>query len=177
MQRNHSIGRTAIFVEADIGAIEIEVAIWLIAGLGIDGQPACKLPIDAATGSHFAIGQHGMIQPGNSVVATEIIAHSKVRFLQSRAEIQSQILVPLVFETRRGQNGVEHPLRLELPADTAARNDGILSFHVNADAKYKLKVGVINIGAADFERHVENVRAGPESFTINAGQSFKPNEN
>src|SRR5205823_13657239 len=94
VQRNHSVGCAAIFVEADIGAIEVEVAIWLIAGLGIDGQPACKLPIDAATGSHFTIGQHGMIQPGNSMVATETIAHSEICFLQSRPGIQSQVLVP-----------------------------------------------------------------------------------
>ena len=37
VQRNHSVGRAAIFVEADVGAIKIEDAIWLIAGLRIDG--------------------------------------------------------------------------------------------------------------------------------------------
>jgi hypothetical protein len=37
VQRNHSVGCAAIFVEADVGAIEVEVAIWLIAGLRIDG--------------------------------------------------------------------------------------------------------------------------------------------
>src|SRR6266536_222621 len=118
-----------------------------------------------------------MIQSGDPVVATEIIAHSKIRFLQSRAGIQSQVLVPFVFETRCGQNGVEHPVRLKLPANTAAGNDGKLPFHVYADANYELQIGVINIGAADFERHVEIGRAGPESFAINAGGSFQSNEN
>src|SRR5438105_1510789 len=177
MQRNHSIGRTAIFVEADIGAIEVEVAIWLIAGLGIDGQPACKLPIDAATGSHFAIGQYGMIQPGNSMVATEIIAHSEICFLQSRPGIQSQVLIPFEFETRCRQNRIEHPVRLKFPADAAAGNDGKLSFYVNADANYELQIRIINIGAADLERHVEIGRARPESFAINAGGGFQSNEN
>ena len=37
VQRNHSVGCAAIFVEADVGAIEVEVSIWLIAGLRIDG--------------------------------------------------------------------------------------------------------------------------------------------
>src|ERR1700720_1227745 len=118
-----------------------------------------------------------MIQFGNSVLATEIIAHSEIRFLQGRAGIQSQVLVPFVFETGRGQNGIEHPLRLEFPTNTAAGNDGILSFHVNADTNYELQIRIINIGAADLERHVEIGRAGPESFAINAGGSFQSNEN
>src|SRR5438067_11199395 len=113
-----------------------------------------------------------MIQSGNPVVASELIAHSKIRVLQSRDGIHSQVFVPVVVETRCGQNGVEHPLRLEFPADTAARNDGILSFHVNADANDELQIGIINIGAADLERHVEIGRPGPESFAINAGGSF-----
>src|SRR5437899_3306630 len=92
--------------------------------------------------------------------------------IPSRAGIQSQVLIPFVFEARCGHNGIEHPLRLKFPADTAARNDGILSFHVNADANYELQIRIINIGAADLERHVEIGRARPESFAINAGGSF-----
>src|SRR6266480_4542223 len=118
-----------------------------------------------------------MIQPGNPVVAPELIAHSEIRFLQSRAGIQSQVPIPFVFEARCGQNGIEHPMRLKFPANTAARNDGILSFHVNADTKYELQIGTINIGAADFERHVEVVRSGTESFAINSRGSFQSNEN
>src|SRR5437764_6393089 len=78
VQRNHSVGCAAIFMVADVGAIEVEVAIWLITGLSINGQPACNLPVDTTTGSHFAIGKHGMIQFGNPVLATEIITHTDI---------------------------------------------------------------------------------------------------
>src|SRR5205823_346221 len=118
-----------------------------------------------------------MIQLGNPVVATEIVAYSKICFLQSRAGIQSQVLIPFVFETRCGQNRIEHPVRLKFPADTAARNDRILSFHVNADANYELQIRIVNIGATDLERHVEIGGPGPESFAINAGGSLQSNEN
>jgi hypothetical protein len=79
-----------------------------------------------------------MIQFGNPVLATEIITHPEIRFLQSRAGVQSQVLIPFEFETRGGQNGIEHPARLKFPANTATRKDGILSFHINADADYEL---------------------------------------
>ena len=118
-----------------------------------------------------------MIQFGNPVLATEIIAHSEICFLQGRTEIQSQILVPFVFETGRGQDGIEHPFRLEFPTNTATRNNRILSFHVNADANYELQIWIINIGTANFERHVENIRSRPERFAVNAGGSFQSNEN
>src|SRR5204862_7028616 len=118
-----------------------------------------------------------MIQSGNTVVAPELIAHSKIRFLQSGSGIQRQVLIPFVFEARCGHNGVEHPLRLEFPADTTARNAGILSFHVYADANYELQIGIINIGAADLERHVEIGRSGGGSFAIDGGVSFQSNSN
>src|SRR5437764_15311570 len=107
-----------------------------------------------------------MIQSGNTVVAPELIAHSKIRFLQSGSGIQRQVLIPFVFEARCGHNGVEHPLRLEFPADTTARNDGILSFHVFANANYELQIGIINIGAAEPGRHVELWRSVAESLPI-----------
>src|SRR5207237_1482800 len=116
-------------------------------------------------------------QSGNPVVAPELIAHSKIRFRQSGAGIQSQVLIPFVFEARCGHNGVEHPLRLEFPADTTARNDGILSFHVYADANYELQIGIINIGAADLARHLESMRSRPKSLPLSAGGSFQSNEN
>ena len=56
VQRDHSVGRATVFVEANVSAIKIEVAIWLVTGLSINGQPACNLPVDTTTGSHFAIG-------------------------------------------------------------------------------------------------------------------------
>jgi len=47
-----------------------------------------------------------MIQFGNPVLATEIITHPEIRFLQSRAGVQSQVLIPFEFETRVGRTAL-----------------------------------------------------------------------
>ena len=47
----------------------------------------------------------------------------------------------------------------EFPADADRGDDGIFAFHVDADADDILKVGTVNVGAADEKRHTEVIRS------------------
>ena len=66
---------------------------------------------------------------------------------------------------------------MKFPANTAAGEDRIFSFHINADADDKLEIRIVNVGAADFEGHIKIVRSRPESFAVNTGRTFQSNEN
>src|ERR1044071_1607765 len=81
VERDHSIGGAAVLRETDVGAIEIKGAIGLVAGLGIDRQPAGKFPVKSNASSHFAIGQDSVVQSAYSMGAAEVIAHPEVCLL------------------------------------------------------------------------------------------------
>ncbi len=61
VEHEHAVGRAAVFVETNVGAVEIERAIRLKAAFGIDRKPVGNFPFQAAAGAHFAIGKDGMI--------------------------------------------------------------------------------------------------------------------
>ena len=64
VQRNHSVGRRAAgLVELNIGAVKIEASIRLITSLGRQRQDRRDFPIEAGARSHFAVTEHGMIEP------------------------------------------------------------------------------------------------------------------
>src|SRR6476659_1354909 len=109
--------------------------------------------------------------------ATEIVAHSDVCVFSGCTEIESEILVPFVFEARRRRNRIQDPLRLKSPTNSTAGNDRILAFHINANAENQLKIGTIDISATDLEGHVEIGRSWPERFAVDSRRRFDPDAN
>jgi hypothetical protein len=81
VDRDHSIRGAAVLMETDVGAIEIKGAIGLVAGFGIDRQPAGYFPIKSDSGPHFAIREDSVVQSGYPMGATEIVAHPEVCLL------------------------------------------------------------------------------------------------
>src|SRR5215470_6307479 len=70
---------------------------------------------------------------------------------------QSETSVQLVFQTRRWQDRIHHPLRSNFPADTAPGEDRITALQIDSETEDKLQLGAIDVGPADDEWNIESI--------------------
>src|ERR1700726_4602172 len=88
------------------------------------------------------------------------------------ASIQGQITVPLDFNPWGRHNEDYDPLPRCFPTKAGGRNDWLFAFDVHTNPDDELEVGVVNVGAAGDERHVEIVRHMAKSGVVSAGLPF-----
>src|ERR1700720_3070419 len=155
---DHSVRVAAVFVEANIGTIEIETAIRLITDLAAQRREGKDFPIRADAASYLTVGEHSAIQPRISVRITKIIAHAKIRFLEIATGVEREIFRGRKFQTRIWQHRVQDPFAREFPANARAGNYRILSLDINTDADDELQVRTVNVCAADEKRHIKIAR-------------------
>src|SRR6266480_4191446 len=122
-------------MEADVGPIEIETAIWLIAGLEAERGKRRQFPIDAETTAHFAVTENRVIQLADSMSIAEIFVHAKIGLFDIRASVNSYLLRCFVLDPRGRQHGIEQPLTAQLPTNSRCRDDWIIALHVDAHAE------------------------------------------
>ena len=105
----------------------------------------------------------------------EVVGYAKVCFLQRSAAVDRDTFHRLKFQARRRKDGVEHPLRGNLPTNATAGEDRIFAIEINAHADHELHIRTVIVGAPDHERHIKVI--GAESVcSVDAGLRFDSNQ-
>src|SRR5256714_3322138 len=171
------VGRAAILVVANLGAVEIEIPERNVSALERELGCGGQLPFQASTEPRFFVTNRGVIERRVAAEGPEVFFPPVAGQAQIRAGEKEKVAVRLVFEARRRHDGVERPLRSEFPAHATPGENWSLAQRVDADAEHKLEIRAVNISAADKERHIEGVTAKiVEVGAVEAGLRFDPNE-
>src|SRR6267378_5246594 len=125
--------------------MKIETAIRLITRFRRQREDRQDFPIDADPAAQFAVSEHGVIQSLNAVRGAEVVIDPKVGLLNIRASVKCHLLRGFVFEARRRQDGVEHPLASYFPAQPSGWDHRELALDVHAHSENELNVWIINI--------------------------------
>src|ERR1044072_2742371 len=157
VQRNHSVRGAAVLMVAHVGAIKVEISVWLIADLACGRYDRGNLPVHSRAGSHFAISQDTVIEPLDSMCVSEIVRYTVTGLLDIRPYVKRHVLAHLILETRSGQHGIEKPLRCDFPPEPGGRKNWVFTFDIDTDAKDELQIRTVNVGTANEEWAIEIV--------------------
>src|SRR5204863_307892 len=71
----HRVGRAAVLVIANVGAMKVEVSKRDESSFGYQLDRRCQFPFEASTCSHFFVSNRSMIQSRVAAHAPELLIH------------------------------------------------------------------------------------------------------
>src|ERR1044072_4888954 len=120
---------------AYVGAIEVEISVWLLSPLACGRYDWGNLPVHSRAGPHFAISQDTVIEPLDSMCVSEIVRYTVTGLLHIRPYVKRYILTPRMREAGSAHPPSERRLRRDFPPEPGRRKNRVFTFDIDTDTE------------------------------------------